>query len=147
MILQTTKFGPVEVDEQRVITFAEGLLGFPEHHRYVLLQPSDDACFFWLQSMDAPDLAFIVTDPAIFLADYRVPLRSEQQVALGIEKIEDAQVFVIVNRRGAMLTGNLQGPLVVNATTRVAEQLVLADKRWHTRVELLHLDKLKAASA
>jgi len=55
---------------------------------------------------------------------------------------------VIVNKRGNVLTGNLQGPLVVHATTRIGEQLVLSDRRFHTRVQLLELsDSISAASA
>jgi len=148
MIVQTSRFGPVEVDDDRVITFSKGLLGFSSYSRFVLIQPSEDSYFFWLQSIETPELAFVVTDPSLFITDYEVPLKAEQMNELGIEKLDDAQVFVIVNKRGNVLTGNLQGPLVVHATTRIGEQLVLSDRRFHTRVQLLELsDSISAASA
>ncbi len=52
-------------------------------------------------------------------------------------ELEEAQVLVIVNRYGESLTGNLQGPLVINVDSRVGEQLVLADQRWSTRHRLV----------
>ncbi len=142
MEVQTSRFGVIEIAEDRVITFSKGLLGFPAKSRYCLLQPGDDALFFWLQSLEDPDLAFVITDPAMFVADYSVPLRPEQMEGLGLEKLEDAQAFVIVNKVEDQLTGNLQGPLVVNTLSREGEQLVLADKRWTTRHPLMKVGQV-----
>lgn len=148
MQVNTSRFGQVEVDDERVITFPKGLLGFPRHQRYVLIQPNDDSYFFWLQSVDTPELAFVVTDPSLFVADYRVSLKPDQLEELGLEQVEQAQVFVIVNKRGNVLTGNLQGPLVVHTEQRSGAQLVLSDRRFDTRVPLVELDtQTQAASA
>ncbi|MCK6476239.1 MAG: flagellar assembly protein FliW [Phycisphaerales bacterium] len=142
MEVRTTRFGVVDIAEDRVINFPKGLLGFSEFKRFCLLEPGEDACFFWLQSVDDPALAFVVTDPALFVPEYSVPIRQDQMGDLGLGKLEDAQVFVIVNKVDQQLTGNLQGPLVVNTLSRVGEQLVLAEKRWTTRHPLV-----KVASA
>jgi len=139
MLVQTSRFGQVEVDEARIITFPKGILGFPSFKHYVLLQPAADSPFYWLQAMEMPELAFVVTDPSLFVTTYRVALKREQMDEMGIDQLADAQVLVIVNRYGASLTGNLQGPLVINGTTRVGEQLVLSDKRYHTRVPLMEM--------
>jgi len=139
MDVRTTRFGVIEIAEDRVITFPKGLLGFPDRTRYCLLEPGEDACFFWLQSLDEPSLAFVVTDPSLFIKDYAVPIRPEQMTDLGLDKLEDAQVFVIVNKVDGELTGNLQGPLVVNTISRTGEQLVLAEKRWTTRHPLVRV--------
>jgi flagellar assembly factor FliW len=66
-----------------------------------------------------------------------------------MSKLEDAQVLVIVNKRDDLLTANLQGPLVVNVDGRMGMQLVLAEKRWNTRHELLRVGEpaAKAVSA
>ena len=64
MKVQTTRFGSVEVDDSRILEFTNGLLGFSSYTQYALLQPDDDGLFFWLQSTEAPELAFVVTDPA-----------------------------------------------------------------------------------
>lgn len=145
MEVRTTRFGTVEIAEDRVLTFPKGLLGFQQHKRFCLLQPNDDACFFWLQCLDDPALAFVVTDPNQFFPEYAVPVRSEQMEDLRLQRLEDSQVFVIVNKIGPLLTGNLQGPLVVNIVDRVGEQFVLAEKKWTTRHELMTLGKAAQA--
>ena len=145
MIVNTSRFGPVEVAEDRVIVFTRGLLGFPEHRRYVLIQPNEEGLFFWLQSADSPELAFVVTDPALFVPDYRVPIKAEQMKVMDLERVEDAQVLVIVNKRGTTLTGNLQGPLVIHTKNRTGEQMVLSERRYSTRTALLELEEAAAA--
>lgn len=148
MEVQTTRFGTIEIAEDRVLEFPKGLLGFNEHKRYCLLQPNDEACFFWLQCLEDPSLAFVVTDPTLFVKEYSVPIRGEQMEDLRLDDVSDAQVFVIVNKVGDALTGNLQGPLVVNTMARIGEQFVLAEKKWTTRHELVRLgDEARAASA
>ncbi len=150
MEVRTTRFGILDIAEDRVIEFPKGLLGFSQHTRYCLLEPGDDACFFWLQSMDEPSLAFVVTDPSLFVPEFSVPVRPEQMMELKLNKLEDAQVFVIVNKVEQTLTGNLQGPLVINTVTRAGEQMVLAEKRWTTRhplVKVTAAEERRAASA
>ncbi|HZW10076.1 MAG TPA: flagellar assembly protein FliW [Phycisphaerales bacterium] len=148
MEVRTTRFGVIEIAEDRVITFARGLLGFPQHLRFCLLEPGEDACFFWLQSVDDPELAFVVTDPSLFVPEYAVQIRPEQMQSLDLKDLADAQVFVIVNKVDQTLTGNLQGPLVVNTLTRAGEQMVLAEKKWTTRHPLMKVAAApEAASA
>jgi flagellar assembly factor FliW len=139
--LQTSRFGPVEVDETRMIQFPRGILGFPQHKEYVLIQPEVDSTFYWLQSMSAADLAFVVTDPLLFVPDYQVPLREETRTELGLTDIAEANVLVIVNKVGDMLTANLQGPLVIHATTRIASQIVISEKKYQTRHPILQLQR------
>jgi flagellar assembly factor FliW len=139
MDVRTTRFGTVQVAEDRILSFPKGLLGFSGCTRFCLLQPADDSAFFWLQSMDEPGLAFIVTDPAMFVPEYSVPIRPEQMGDLHLNTLDDAQVFVICNKVEHTITGNLQGPLVVNTVSKVAEQFVLAEKRWTTRHPLVKL--------
>ncbi|MBI1336353.1 MAG: flagellar assembly protein FliW [Phycisphaera sp.] len=148
MLVNTTRFGQVDIDKSRIITFPKGLLGFPDYKRYALIEPGRDTYFWWMQSVDEADLAFIVTDPSLFVPTYRVPLKLEQMQDLGMKSIDDAQVFVIVNKRGSLLTGNLQGPLVIHVENKVGEQLVLSDRRFTTRVPLIEIGSgVTAASA
>ncbi len=147
MEVRTTRFGTVSVSEDRLITFPKGLLGFGSCTRFCLLEPSEDACFFWLQSVEDAGLAFVVTDPNFFVPEYSVPIRAEQMEELGIKELGDAQVFVIVNKVDSTLTGNLQGPLVINTLTKTGEQMVVAEKKWTTRHPLLKLNATPAQQA
>jgi flagellar assembly factor FliW len=139
MNVQTTRFGVVDLDERRIISFPAGLLGFSSYKRFALLQPDEDGVFFWLQSLESPELAFVVTDPTMWVQDYEASIRREQMDELALDKLENAQVFVIVNKYGNALTANLQGPLVINLNNQKAMQLVLADKRWTTRHEIVRV--------
>ena len=141
MEIESTRFGRLTVDDERVMTFPNGLLGFPDHARYALIQTGEENYFFWLQSVDDPNLAFVVTDPSTFFKEYDVPLREETRQDLRMEAEDDArlQVFVICNKVGEWLTGNLLGPIVVNAQNRLAQQVVLTEKKWTTRQPLLRL--------
>ena len=139
MDIQTTRFGKLEVNEQRIINLPRGLLGFPGHTRYALIQTGEENYFYWLQSADDPSLAFVVTDPNIFFKEFEVPIREETQAELQLTDAANAQVFVICNKVGEWLTGNLLGPLVVNVQNRQAAQVVLTEKKWTTRQPLLKL--------
>jgi flagellar assembly factor FliW len=139
MEIQTTRFGLLSVDETRVMTFPNGLLGFPQHNSFALIQSGQENYFFWLQSVTDPNLAFVVTDPSIFFKDYDVPLREETQRELQVTDPAAVQVFVICNKVEEWLTGNLLGPLVINVENRLAQQVVLTEKKWGTRQPLLRL--------
>jgi flagellar assembly factor FliW len=147
MQVQTTRFGTVEVDDSRILEFPSGLLGFSSYTQYALLQPDDDGLFFWLQSTEAPELAFVVTDPATWVPDYQATVRKEQMDDLSLETLETAQTFVIVNKYDQTLTVNLQGPIIVNLANHEAMQLVLADKRWTTRHEIVRLTSQERLTA
>jgi len=139
MKVQTTRFGPIEVDQERLIHFPQGLLGFPDNGDFALLQINDEGNFFWLQSVRRPEIAFVVCDPVLFVPDYQVPVKTEDFEKIELKNIKDAQVLVIVNKVDRTLTGNLQGPLVINALTRQGRQLVLSEKKYSTRHPLIAL--------
>ena len=147
MIIQTSRFGSLEVDGEKLMTFPKGILGFPENKRFALIQTGENSGFYWLQAVDRPELAFVVCDPRLFVPDYRIPIKAEDLAHLGIENVESAQVFVIVNRKDDELTGNLQGPLVIHVPTRVGFQLVLSDRRFTTRHPLMELPRREAQPA
>jgi flagellar assembly factor FliW len=139
MEINTTRFGLLEVDDQRIIHFPKGLLGFPAQTTFALIQTGEENYFFWLQSVSDPNLAFVVTDPTTFFKDYEVPIRGELEADLNISDDQQVQVFVICNKVDQWLTGNLLGPLVVNVVNRQGQQVVLTERKWTTRQPLLKL--------
>ena len=139
MEIQTSRFGRISVEDERLITVPNGLLGFPSFTRYALIQSGQEQYFLWLQSVDEPSLAFLVTDPSLFFKDYNVPVWKETAQELQLTEPAALQVFVICNKVGEWLTGNLLGPLLVNAQNHLAQQVVLTEKKWTTRQPLLRL--------
>ena len=141
MIISTSRFGQLEVNPDRFITFENGVLGFPNQRDYALIQTGVGSGFYWLQSVSTQDLAFVVCDPRLFVADYQVPVKLDDLECIGMTDPNDAQVFIIVNKVDDLLTGNFQGPLVVNVVNRKARQLVLSDRRYSTRQPLMRIGK------
>jgi flagellar assembly factor FliW len=145
MKVLTSRFGEVEIDASRLLVFPHGLLGFARFRTFALLQPDDRGVFYWLQSVEDPELAFVVTDPTAWIPEFNVPIRPTELQDLELARAEDATLFAIVNRRDGAITANLQGPIVLNAATRTGVQLVLSDRSWSTRHELVRLPGAAAA--
>jgi flagellar assembly factor FliW len=143
----TTRFGTIDVPEERMITMSRGVLGFPEKRRFCIIQHKKNTPFFWYQSVDDPALAFVITNPWLFKPDYEVDLDLAAQ-ALGREKnAEDVPVecYVIVTiPKGSpeKMTGNFIAPLVLDPKRREAVQIVLSDDSYSHRYPLV---KKKAA--
>ena len=144
MLIQTTRFGAVTVDPNHIMTFPQGLVGYPDHVRFALLKgdtaSGEQSPFYWLQATEDPELAFLVADPALFFKDYHVSIREETQQDLNLADAKDGQLLVICNRAGEWLTGNLLGPLVINTRTRIGQQVVLTEKKWTCRQPLVRVE-------
>ena len=139
MQIKTTRFGSVNVEENALISFPQGLVGYETHTRFALIAAKQNDGFYWLQAVDDPEVAFLVTDPDAFFKDYDVPIREETQEHLHLADTKDGRVLVICNRLGDWLTGNLMGPLVINTAARLGQQVVLTEKKWTCRQPLLKL--------
>lgn len=147
--IQTARFGPLNVDETDVLFFPEGLLGFENRHRFVLLEEERYRPFIWMQSLDDPELCFVLTDPLLFFPHYEVPVRQEDIEPIRLRDLAAARVLVILvlPKDPREATANLQGPLVINVAERLARQLVLLDDRYTTRHRLLEAAPASQRSA
>ncbi len=142
MKIETTRFGTVDVPEEKVITMSHGMLGFADKRRFCILQHKEGSPFLWYQSLDDPALAFVITNPWLFKPDYQVDLEAAIQ-GMGWDK-EDAKVplecYVIVTiPKGApeKMTANLIGPLLLNPKTCEGVQLVLSDDTYPHKYPLM----------
>jgi len=138
MKVNTKAFGVIEVDEKQKLNFPQGLLGFDDYKDYVLFDAEHEP-FFWLQSVDDQEIAFILVNPFLFRPDYEVNISNEELSEVGISSPENALIFVIVTipQDGGPMTANLQGPLIINKDKMTAMQAVLSDLRWKTRHDII----------
>ena len=136
MLIESERLGAVEVDETKILTFPEGLLGFPADQRFALVDAGDDGTYFWLQSIDDAHLAFLAAVPWAFFPDYEPELSQVDQDDLAITDPSQALVFCLLTFTEEAVTANLLGPLVVNAATRIGRQIVLDDSNYSARVPL-----------
>jgi flagellar assembly factor FliW len=149
MKYRSSRFGTLDVADEAILEFPSGLLGFPDQRRYVMLDHDTDAPFKWLQSLDEPGLAFVVMDPALFHADYRVEYSREALAEIHADESDDmalAVILTIPSEDPGRITANLRGPLLVNPRTRLCKQLVLSDD-YPTRYPLFPVETPQAAPA
>ncbi len=121
---ETSRFGRLEVAEDKVISFPLGLLGFPHIRRYVLLD-YEDTPVKWLQAVDDPDVAFIVMPPTLIIQDFTIALDASMRQALKLENEEDLAVLAIVRAEKGKLLANIKGPLLFNSRLKIGLQAVL----------------------
>lgn len=130
MLVETTRFGALEIDEKDIFRMTSPLLGFPGLERYFMKDHGGGSPFVWLQSVEDAELAFVILDPILFKPDYEVHLTRGDVDELEIESEDDARVFTLVVVPGGdakKMTANLQAPLVVNLKRQLAKQVVLND--------------------
>lgn len=146
MNIQSRRFGSIEVEEESVLTFAEGIIGFPEEHQFVLLPHNSGGFLAWLQSVKSADLALPVVSAHAFGDKYPdVPVEPLAEAAgLGKNLEEVAVLVVLCAPHGQPATVNLLAPIIVNVTTRQGAQLILEGSRFTTR-ELFVRDQEPAA--
>ena len=128
MKIQTSRFGTLEVDVEKIITFVQPFLGFPESTRFILHPHGPESPCMWLQSLDNPNLAFVVIHPALILAGY------EPQISLHVKKELEADsgneldvlvILTIPRDNPTAVTANLLGPVLINVNKRLAKQILL----------------------
>lgn len=135
MKIQSGRLGAIDIDPAQIYTFIDGIIGFPDFKRYVALTFLDDSPLLLLQAVDEPNLAFIVVDPLAFLADYTVEVPPEDLAGLKATAIDELSVVTIVTipEDPYMMTANLQGPILLNPTARLAKQIVNGPGRYPTK--------------
>jgi flagellar assembly factor FliW len=134
----TERFGELDVEDDRVLDFPDGLPGFSEATRFALVPVTGNEAFFWLQSVDDPALAFLSAIPWPFFPDYEPEVPDADQEALGLTTPDDVLVLCLltIRREERQVTANLMGPLVVNQLTRTGRQIVLADSDYPLQAPL-----------
>ncbi len=135
MIINTTRFGQVDFKEEDVLTFPEGLLGFNDLRKFVLLDDPSDEIFAWLQSCEAGAIAFPLLEPDIFSETYNVTLSKGDLEGLKLKSQENAHYFSIITipEDPTQMTANMKAPIVINLQEKVARQCVLQDNNLAIR--------------
>lgn len=139
--VETTRFGQVEVDPGQVVTLPQGMVGFPLQTKYTFIQHRDDSPLHWLQSLERPDLAFVVVNPLIFDQQYQVSIGSAESKLLQVEDPNQVQVWVVVTippGHPEKMTANLRAPVVINLATRLGAQVIMENSEMPLRKPLVN---------
>ena len=135
MKIKTTRFGTIDIEEEKIIKMPFGMLGFPNKKKFIILQHQENSPFFWYQSVDDPGLAFVITDPFLFVPDYKIDLEAtlKEMSWDGNGNGRDLNLFIVVNIPRGMahkMTGNFIGPILVNEKVYQAVQIVLSNSPY-----------------
>lgn len=134
LAVQTSRFGEIAVDPERVISMVSPFLGFPESHSFVLRPHSQKSPFMWLQSLNNPDLAFVVIQAGMLNIDYQphIPRQIQSDLQLTSEKEKDVLlILTIPANKPREMTANLLGPVILNTGKRLAMQVVLDPQKYN----------------
>ncbi len=133
MQLNTRLFGEIEVEEEKIIFFEKGIIGFPHCQRFTLIYDEGDdgkrKNISWLQSIEEPGFALPVIDPLVIKEDYDPKVEHELLKNLGALTEENTYVLVTVTVPADVkkLSVNLKAPIVINVDERKAGQIIIED--------------------
>ena len=138
MNIATTRFGEIEVPEECIICFADGLPGFPGETKFALFPYEQDSPFSILQSISDPDLTFLLADPYRFYNDYVFELDDQAATEWGFSADNPPHVYTVATLRDTLeqMTVNLLAPIVVNWVKRTGAQLIIENKHYSVQQPL-----------
>lgn len=139
MQLVTKRLGLLEIEDNQILTFPEGLLGFSDYKRFVVVQlEKGNDVIRWLQSIDDPSLGFLILDPRVVFPDYDPEFSAEDLDSLDIKTPDDLVMVCVVTvpRNVRKMTANLQAPLLINPEKRLGKQVITISPEYSTRHEI-----------
>jgi flagellar assembly factor FliW len=139
MLIHTVNFGVLEVPEDKIITFKEGLPGFPQIHRFVVLELEELKPFQYLQALDDPPIALFIINPFIVDQTYEFRLTDSDMEDVQSTNSSELAVYAVAtipdNPNDATL--NLMAPIVINDKDRCGKQVILHESNYSVKHSLL----------
>lgn len=150
MKIKTRIFGEIDIEDDKVIRFPGGIIGFPDLTDFALLHDSDKgvgSAIRWMQSMQEPNFAMPVMDPLAVAPDYNPVVEDELLKPIGEINPESVLVLVTltVPKDIKNMSVNLQAPFVINADECKACQIIVDSETYPVRFPIYDiLEKMKA---
>lgn len=135
----TSRFGEIEVDEQKIVHFKNGIPAFEEEHEFIILPYDEESPYYFMQSIKSPDLAFLLTNPFLFFPEYSFEIDEDTMTELDITDRDEIFYYTMVtipNGSIRYMTANLLAPIVLNSKNMQAKQVVLEKSNYTTKHRL-----------
>ncbi|HPG29890.1 MAG TPA: flagellar assembly protein FliW [bacterium] len=148
MIIKTKTLGEIDINENEIITVIDGIFGFPDLTKYILLMKEEEAPFAWFQSVEDSELAFVVIDPFLFKHKYKLKVGKDFLNKIQVSdnsEIISYSIVVIPQNNPQMMTANLQGPLIINPKNKLACQAISDIQEYGVRHLIMEEFKEKQA--
>jgi flagellar assembly factor FliW len=127
MLVKSTRFGQVTANDEDIIVFPNGLIGFEKSKHWIILPDSDNQDVAWLQSTSQPQVALPIVSPRKFIPEYKVTIGQRDLAALQSRNSDRIYVMLVLSKTGKTLTANLRGPVIINLTQRLGIQTVVTE--------------------
>jgi len=138
MLVKTSRFGNIDIEENDVVDFVCPILGFAEERKYIIINQFEQESFQYLQSITEPNLTFVLANPFHFDEHYDFILEDHWVEELQVQSKEDVAVKVITTVRSATdITINLAAPIIINNKNQKAAQIVLESSNYSTKFSII----------
>lgn len=139
MKINTTRFGEVDIDENKILNFVSPIIGYNEYLKFTIIEQENNELFQWLQCVDNPELAFPISIPSYFNIDYNFEIDDVTQEKLELTDVQNLLIYNIVtipnsNPKGATI--NLLAPILINSQTNNAMQYIITNGSYTSRHSL-----------
>lgn len=142
MKIDTKYFGEIEIGDEKIIHFDNGILGFEDYKDYTILydiEAGGKSFFSWLQSVDEKMLSFPIVNPLKVDENYNPTVNDEMLKPIGSYSDEDIAIFLLatIPQDVKEASVNMRAPLIINASTRKGIQLILDGQEYEIRHKLI----------
>ncbi|MBI9105212.1 MAG: flagellar assembly protein FliW [Spirochaetales bacterium] len=136
MTVNTKAYGTIDIDERQKLYFPFGIFGFESLKDFVLLDAAQQP-FYWLQSLDVKETAFVLINPMVFRKDYELEILPGDLEEIDLTGAEDEKVIIFaivtIPENQQKMSANLQGPIIINRDSKTGRQSISLDPRWKTK--------------
>lgn len=149
MLVKTKYFGDIDLEEDKIITFEQGIMGFEDFKRYTILfdiEGENNPSISWLQCLDEQSLALPVVNPFLIKNDYNPVVEDEILKPLGEINEQNLviQLSLTVPSDITKLSVNLKAPFIINSDTRKGCQIIVENQEYEVKYNVYEiLKKLK----
>lgn len=135
MVIKTRNFGEVDIDENDIYTFDNGIPAFEYLRKFVVLNREDNSPFIWLQSVEEADISFIMMDVYNILPDYNPIVYEDELNKLGEIGDDDLKIYniVVIPETVSKMSVNLKAPVVINLKTKKGRQMIVKNEEYSVK--------------
>jgi flagellar assembly factor FliW len=133
--IKTSRFGVIEIEDDKLLTFPFGIIGYPEARTFSLIGKPENAPYYWLQCVNQPELSFVVAPLLLIRPDYDLHFNADERLTLRLEENERPLLLgvVVIPEDPMQSTINLLAPVVINERSRLGWQIINDNSRYRTR--------------
>lgn len=132
-----TRFGEVEYDPENLLHFPAGLIGLPNLRHFIVMPNKKQGPLFWIQSVDEPEIAFVLTDPTNFFRDYQLIPEDSERESLQLEENDEHFILSVVTvPPDQKITLNLAAPILFAPKANKAMQVILENSNYSSKTPL-----------